>query len=255
VELFDGIAVAVANGGGMQNPLLLQLRLRDAISDEEAALLATSFSGERTYAADQDIVAQDARPSTSQMLLDGLAGRYKVLADGSRQITAVHVPGDFMDLHGFLLKKMAHGVVALTPCRLAIVEHATLKRLTETAPHLTRMLWLDTLIDGSIHREWIVAMGRRGAEARMAHFLCELYVRLRIVGRADELLFRLPLTQSEIADVLGMSVVHANRTIQRLRRDGAVKWEGDLVRIEDWDKLTELAEFDDTYLCLEKEPR
>ncbi len=239
----------------MQNPLLMQLRLRDTISEAEAALLAECFTGERTYVADKDIVAQDSRPSHSQLLLEGLAGRYKVLEDGSRQITAIHVPGDFMDLHGFLLKKLAHGVVALTTCRLGLVEHETLRRLTETAPHLTRMLWLDTLIDGSIHREWIVAMGRRGAEARMAHFLCELYVRLKIVGRADALSFRLPLTQAEIADVLGMSVVHVNRTIQKLRRDGAVKWEGDLITIDNWEKLTELAEFDDTYLCLHREPR
>ena len=96
----------------------MQLRLRDTISEAEAALLAECFTGERTYVADKDIVAQDSRPSHSQLLLEGLAGRYKVLEDGSRQITAIHVPGDFMDLHGFLLKKMAHGVVALTPCRL-----------------------------------------------------------------------------------------------------------------------------------------
>lgn len=239
----------------MPNALLLQLRLRDTVSADEAQLLADSFASERSYAADQDIVAQDSRPASSQLLLEGLAGRYKVLADGSRQITAVHVPGDFMDLHGFLLKKMAHGVVALTPCRLALVEHATLRRLTETAPHLTRMLWLDTLIDGSIHREWIVAMGRRSADARLAHFVCELYVRLKIVDRVGDLSFRLPLTQSEIADVLGLSVVHVNRTLQRLRRDGIIKWDGDLIQIGDWKKLADLAEFDDTYLCLIKEPR
>lgn len=239
----------------MESALLLQLRLRDTISDEEAAVLAGCFSGERNYAADHDIVAQDSRPTTSQLLVEGLAGRYKVLADGSRQITAVHVPGDFMDLHGFLLKTLAHGVVALTPCRLALVEHTTLKRLSETEPHLTRMLWLDTLIDGSIHREWIVAMGRRNAVSRIAHFVCELYVRLKIVNKVDGLSFRLPLSQSEIADVLGMSIVHANRTIQRLRREGAIKWEGDVIRIENWRQLTRLAEFDDTYLCLYKEPR
>ncbi len=145
--------------------------------------------------------------------------------------------------------------MALTPCRLALVEHTTLKRLSETAPHLTRMLWLDTLIDGSIHREWIVAMGRRNAVSRIAHFVCELYVRLKIVNRVDGLSFRLPLSQAEIADVLGMSIVHANRTIQRLRREGAIKWEGDVIRIENWRQLTRLAEFDDTYLCLYKEPR
>ena len=239
----------------MNDPLLLQLRIRDKISDEEADILVKSFTAQRYYAADQDIVAQDSRPTSSQLLTEGFAGRYKILADGSRQISAVHVPGDFMDLHGFLLKEMAHGVVALTPCRLALVEHSTLKRLSETQPHLTRMLWLDTLIDGSIHREWIVAMGRRDAVSRMAHFVCELYVRLKLVNRVEETSFRLPLTQSEIADIFGMSLVHVNRTIQSLRREGAIRWEGDMVTIDNWAQLARLAEFDDTYLCLNSEPR
>jgi CRP-like cAMP-binding protein len=239
----------------MIEALLLQLGARDDIAPEEAKLLRDSFTGERSYAADQDIVAQGSRPGFSQLLVEGIAGRYKVLAEGSRQINAVHVPGDFMDLHAFLLKTMAHGVVALSPCRLALIEHKALQRITETAPHLSRLLWLDTLVHGSIHREWIVAMGRRSAEARLAHFVCELYVRLKLIGRADKLTFNLPLTQSEIADVLGLSIVHVNRTLQKLRRDFGFKWDGSLVQIVDWERMAELAEFDDTYLCLDREPR
>lgn len=239
----------------MIEALLLQLGARDTIPPSEIQLLRDSFTGERSYAADRDIVAQGSRPGFSQLLVEGIAGRYKVLADGSRQINAIHVPGDFMDLHAFLLKTLAHGVVALTPCRLATIDHLTLQRLTETAPHLTRLLWLDTLIDGSIHREWIVAMGRRSAEARLAHFMCEIYMRLSLINQAQDYTFNLPLTQAEIADVLGLSVVHVNRTLQRLRKEADFKWDGNRVRIGDWQHLARLAEFDDTYLCLEKEPR
>ncbi len=214
-----------------------------------------SFSGERSYYAGQDIVSQGARPTSSQLLVEGFAGRYKILANGSRQITAVHIAGDFMDLHGFLLKTLAHGVFALSDCRVAVIEHETLRRITETAPHLARLLWLDTLIDGSVHREWLVAMGRRSSEAQLAHLLCEIFTRMQVVDRVDGYSFDLPLTQAELADVLGLSVVHVNRTLQKLRRQGAVTWDGVRVRIDDWAKLTAIADFDPGYLCLDQEPR
>jgi CRP-like cAMP-binding protein len=165
------------------------------------------------------------------------------------------VPGDFLDLHGFLLKVLAHGVFALSACTLVQVEHEALKKLTETSPHLTRMLWLDTLIDASVHREWLVAMGRRPAIGQLAHLMCELYVRLRLVDRTEGFSFRLPVTQNELADVLGLSVVHVNRTLRDLRRRGVIRWEGDRIHIDNWDGLVEIAEFDATYLSLQKEPR
>lgn len=239
----------------MPNSLLLQLSRRDRLSDDESNLLLGSFSGERSFHAGQDIVSQGARPTSSQLLVEGFAGRYKILANGSRQITAMHIPGDFMDLHGFLLKTLAHGVFALSACRVALVEHEALRRITEMSPHLSRLLWLDTLIDGSVHREWLVAMGRRSSEAQLAHLLCEIFVRMQIVDRVDGYSFDLPLTQVELADVLGLSVVHVNRTLQKLRRQGAVTWDGMRVRIDDWAKLASTADFDPAYLCLDNEPR
>jgi CRP-like cAMP-binding protein len=240
---------------GLPKSLLLQLGQRDVLSAEERNLLVGAFTSERVVPAGQVIVAQGDRPSYSQLLVDGLAGRDKVLASGARQITALHVPGDFMDLHGFLLKSLAHGVVALSTCRLFQVTHETLRRITETSPHLARLLWLNTLIDGSVHREWLVAMGRRPADGRLAHLICELFVRLRIVGRTNGFEFHLPLTQSEIADILGLSVVHVNRTLQSLRRRQLIRWDGDNLQIEDWDRMVRVAEFDSGYLCLDNEPR
>ncbi|HEY4192927.1 MAG TPA: Crp/Fnr family transcriptional regulator [Mesorhizobium sp.] len=236
-------------------PLFLQLSQRDLISNEEKAELFALFSRQKAYAAGDEIVREGARPKVSLLLMEGLAGRFKVLEDGGRQITAFHVPGDFLDLHGFLLKVLAHGVVALSPCTLVQVEHEALKKLTETSPHLARMLWLDTLIDASVHREWLVAMGRRPAIGQLAHLMCELYVRLKVVERTDGYSFTLPLTQNELADALGLSVVHVNRTLRDLRKRGVIRWEGDRIHIDDWDGLVEIAEFDPTYLCLQQEPR
>lgn len=239
----------------MPLPLFLQLSQRDLISNEEKAELFALFSRQKAYAAGDEIVREGARPKVSLLLMEGLAGRFKVLEDGGRQITAFHVPGDFLDLHGFLLKVLAHGVVALSPCTLVQVEHEALKKLTETSPHLARMLWLDTLIDASVHREWLVAMGRRPAIGQLAHLMCELYVRLKVVERTDGYSFTLPLTQNELADALGLSVVHVNRTLRDLRKRGVIRWEGDRIHIDDWDGLVEIAEFDPTYLCLQQEPR
>src|SRR5690606_13153704 len=111
----------------------------------------------------EDIVREGDRPKDSCLLLDGFAARYKMMADGRRQITAIHMAGDFVDLHSFILKIMDHGILALSACRVAYVPHATLQRITETHPHLTRLLWLNTLMDGATHREWLAAMGRRSA--------------------------------------------------------------------------------------------
>lgn len=239
----------------MQNPLFLKLGRHDVISDEEKALLSNAISHERHFQVDQDIVVAGSRPTYSSLLLEGFAARYKLLSGGGRQITALHVAGDFVDLHAFLLKTMDHGIVAMSPCRVAFAEHEDLRAITEGAPHLTRLLWLDTLVDGAIHREWIVAMGRRSKTSHLAHLICELFVRLRAVKRASAQSFQFPLSQAEMADVLGLSVVHMNRVIQSLRREGLISWISHTITILDWKRLQELAEFDSTYLCMTSEPR
>lgn len=235
--------------------LLLNLGQHDTVSEEEEALLAAAITKEASFAAGDDIVTVGSRPAHSSLLVDGFAARYKLLSDGGRQITALHVAGDFVDLHAFLLKTMDHGIVALSPCRVGFAEHTDLKVISEKAPHLTRLLWLDTLVDGAIHREWIVAMGRRSRKSQLAHLICELHVRLRGVNRAVDWSFHFPLSQAEMADVLGLSVVHMNRVIQSLRKEGLISWTHHTISILDWPRLQEVAEFDPTYLSMVREPR
>lgn len=235
--------------------LVRNLGARDTLDADEIACLKDIIKRERVVAVDEDIASEGSRPNESTLLVDGIAARYRVLKDGKRQITALHVPGDFVDLHAFMLKTMDHGVVALSPCRVATTAHRELTVVTQTRPHLTRMLWLSTVIDGAIHREWIVAMGRRSKKAHLAHLICELFTRLEIVGMVDGQSFKLPLSQVETADVLGLSLVHLNKTLQTLRGDGVVRWEDRVITILDWSQLTRLAEFDTGYLNLVKEPR
>ena len=239
----------------MLESLYLNLGQHDALSEEEKALLTSAMSVEKYVAAGEDIVSEGTRPGFSTLIIDGLAARYKVLEDGGRQFTSLQVPGDFVDLHAFLLKTMDHGITALSPCHVLAADHGKLKAITEQAPHLTRLLWLDTLVDGAIHREWIVAMGRRSKTSHLAHLICELFVRLQVVKKTRDMSFHLPLSQAQLADVLGLSVVHMNRVIGTLRRMNVINWTNHTIEILDWQRLVGLAEFDPTYLSMAREPR
>jgi len=239
----------------MRNPLVLKLEQRDRLSDEEKAVLEGLPATLQTVDGREDIVREGDRPEVSRLLLEGFAVRYKLVSTGERQITAIHVRGDFVDLQSLLLRKMDHSVASLSPCKLALIPHQALQEVTERFPHLTRMLWLNTLIDGAIHREWLVAMGRRSAVGHTAHILCELYLRLKVVDATDGNAFQLPITQQELSDTLGLSAVHVNRVLQELRNDGLITWRGSTVTIEDWSGLSSLADFDPTYLNLQQDPR
>jgi CRP-like cAMP-binding protein len=235
--------------------LTRKLNFRDSVSQTEQAALEAAVARTEDYAARSDIIREGERPSASSLLIEGMAARYTILPDGARQITAIHIGGDFVDLHSFLIKKMDHGVLALTPCRIAKVPHENLRELSERHPHLSRLLWLSTLIDAAIFRQWLVAMGRRSAEAQMAHFFCELLLRHRITGIALGDSFPLPITQGELADALGLSAVHVNRLLKELRASGLIAWREGVLSILDFGGLGDLAGFDPTYLVLDRAPR
>jgi CRP-like cAMP-binding protein len=234
--------------------LIEKLERRDALTQAERATLADLLETPRRIRAQADIVSEHSRPEHSTLLLSGFAGRYVTLADGRRQITEISIAGDFVDLHSLLMKQMDHGVIALTDVTVANAPHAALRRITEEHPHLTRVLWLDTVIDAAIHRQWIAAMGRRSGLAQLAHLLAELYLRLEIVGLARNRVFDLPLPQGVLGDALGLSAVHVSRLVGDLREAGLVRWSHRAVQILKWDDLVAVAEFDPTYLRLHREP-
>jgi len=237
------------------HPLIRKLEQRDTLSPEERAVLEKAPSRLKEFERGEDLVREREEPSDSTLLVDGWAARYKTLPDGRRQILALHIPGDFIDLHSFPLKVQDHSVFALTPCKVALIPHNTLREITENHAHLTRLLWLSTLIDGAIMREWLLSAGRREASEHMANLLCETWMRLKTLGLTWDHTFQFPLTQAELGDCLGVSTVHTNRVIQELRGKGLITWKGDWVEITDWDGLCNLADFDPTYLHLDQRPR
>jgi CRP-like cAMP-binding protein len=247
--------VAAADAEAAIAALLLKLRARDVVSAEEADVLREAVGEIREHSAHRAIVRAGTSLSVSTLLIEGIVCRYKDLSDGQRQIMELHVAGDFVDLHGFLLKQIEHNIGSMTPVRVALVPHDALRRITETHPHLTRMLWFSTLLDAAIHRERILSIGRRSALSRVAHILCEMLVRLRLVGLADEWAYALPLTQADIADASGLTSVHVNRMLKKLRDAGLLTFRGGRVTIGDWEGLQRVAEFDSAYLFLERRPR
>lgn len=235
--------------------LCVSLSRRDRLQQSELDLLGALTQTTSVFTKGEELVSQHARAFSSCLVISGLTARSVILEDGRRQLTALHIPGDFVDLHALLLKVMDHSVIAMTDCTAVFVPHSDLTALTERAPHLTRLLWLSTTIDAAIQREMIASIGRRTPLKHLAHLVCELYLRLEVVGLAKNGRFNLTLTQSDIADVLGLSVVHTNRTIQDLRATGLFSWKNAEVTITDFDRLADLAGFDPTYLNLVVEPR
>lgn len=239
----------------MNNPLLKALEARDDLVPRERILVEQMLAREVAIAAQSDFVTEGEMPSESCLLLSGYAARYNLLEDGRRRITAIHVAGDFVDLHSLVLKPMDHSVLAVSPCRIAKVPHVLLREITATEPHLTRLLWMLVTIDAGIFRQGLVAAGRLTATGQIARFFCEIYLRLSVVGLVRGQEFDLPISQAELSDAMGLSVVQVNRSLQSLRRDGLIEWQRDKARILNWDALGALAEFDATYLNLRKIPR
>jgi len=235
--------------------LLLRLGQHDKLSDSERQVLQAAFGPPESLTRGQDLISEGDEPEGSTLILEGMSFRYRTLEDGRRQIVSLHIPGDFVDLHSFMLKRMDHSVGALSDCTISRVSHDTLRAVTEDYPHLTRLLWLMTLVDNAIVREWLVGIGRRSATERMAHLICELQLRLRAVERNGENGFELPVTQADLGDMLGLSLVHTNRVLRYLREQRLVLWEGQRVRVLDRPGLERLAGFDDTYLHRVRRPR
>jgi len=229
-------------------------RRRDRLSDEEKQALEQAVAQVRTIPARTVLVSHGETVSKSTMLIQGLMCRYMDGRDGNRQLVAIHVPGDFVDLHGFPLEQLDHDVATLTEAVIAEFPRQTLLDLTRNHPHLMRMLWFSTLLDAAMHREWIFRLGRLDAAGRVAHLFCETYTRLMLVNLASDEIFALPLTQADIAEACGLTPVHVNRVLRQLRDSGLVEFRGGVVKILDWKGLVGTGEFDDAYLYVDGTP-
>lgn len=198
-----------------------KLRARDTLSDDEEHAIRGAIGEVREHPADHVLINPGVDLKHSTLLLDGIRCRYKDLRNGQRQITELHVPGDFADLHSFTLKRLDHAITALTPCRIATVPHLRLTEVIERLPDLTRLYWFATNLDAAIHREWELSLGRRTARAKLAMLFCELFV----------------------------------RTLKELRTSELVKFQDGRVTILDWTGLARAGEFELDYLYLERRDR
>jgi CRP-like cAMP-binding protein len=209
----------------------------------------------REVTENTDLVREGDQPHECCLLVDGFVCRYKVLGQGQRQIFSFHIAGDIPDLQSLHIGTMDHSLGALTPCRVAYISHAAMTRLIRAQPNLAAAFWRDTLIDAAVFREWLAGVGRRSAYERIAHLVCEIFVRLRSVGLTDGLEFKLPITQGEIADSLGLTPVHVNRVLQQLRAEGLIATRGARWSVGDWERLQEVGDFDPAYLHLQASTR
>jgi CRP-like cAMP-binding protein len=236
----------------MIEALLRRLRHRVDLSDEEETAIRSSFSETRELRADSLVVRQGQPLDESLLLLLGWVARSKGMADGRRHLSILHVAGDFVDLHGYTLQRLDHDLITLSDSKVAVAPHKAIAELTARFPRVGCLYWYLTNVDAAMHREWSSALGTCSAIERMAQLFCELLARLEAVGLADSNCFEFPLTQVEVGELLGLTPVHVNRTLQELRRRGLIEVEARRACLLDVQGLQTLARFKGDYLYQER---
>ena len=233
-------------------PMLRKLRLWAPLdAADELALLALPHSIV-PIEKQQALITEGDAVAHCWVILSGYCVRYKIVGDGGRQILSIHMKGDLVDLQNALLGVADHGVQALTQCKMAKIPIEAIRELSNIRPTIKDALWYDTLVDGSIHREWVANVGRRDGQTRIAHLLCEFALKLEAVSLGEQLDYELPMTQDQLADATGMTPVHVNRVLKALERDGLIeRATARFVRIGDWKKLAAAGDFNRDYLHLD----
>jgi CRP-like cAMP-binding protein len=220
--------------------------------DDERAVLSLPHQLKKLAPA-QYIVRDREKPTHSCLLLSGFAYRHKLTGDGARQIMSIQMKGDVVDLQNSLLRQSDHNVQALTRIEVALIPIEAVQNLAFTRPSVGRAMWYETLVDASIFREWTLNVGRRDATQRTAHLLCEFALRLELAGLGQQCDYQLPMTQEQLADALGLTPVHVNRTLKALEKDGLIERSQRWVKIGNWETLAAVGDFDSTYLHFEQE--
>lgn len=231
---------------------LQKFERRSPLEDSDrAAFLRLPFK-RRTIEPHQYLVREGDRTTDCCLIVEGFAYRQKTTVEGARQILSIHLAGDFVDLEAALLRQSDHNIQGLTRCEVALVSAADVRGLLLAHPRLAQAMWVDTLVDASIFREWILNVGRREAKARVAHLLCEFAKRMELAGLSDETGFQFPMTQEQLGDATGLTPVHINRTLKALDSAGLIERRRRLIHILDWQRLREVAGFSTVYLHLDQ---
>lgn len=231
----------------MGNVLTRKLEGLASLSAADRQLLDEIVLPVRDVPARTDLIREGQSSNNVRLIIQGLAYRYKNLANGRRQVVAYLMPGDFCDLHVHVLKAMDHSIATVSACTVVDIPRHRIAEMIGR-PALARALWWATLVDEGTMREWLLNVGQRPALERIAHLFCELYVRMRAVGLVTDNKFALPLIQSDIADTVGLSPVHVNRCLQQLREMDILQLRQRSVEISDIERLAAFSGFDPNYL-------
>ena len=202
----------------------------------------------RSMPAHAHLIRDGDRPEHCCLLLSGFAHRYKITGEGGRQIISIHMASEFVDLQHSFLGIADTSVQTLTESDVALIPRGAIEELLLGNASISRALWIDTLIDASIFREWVVNVGRRDSRARVAHLLCEFSLRLEAAGLASNHHYELPMTQEQIADAVGLTSVHVNRVLKLLADEKLISRDRRNIVIEDWKRLREVGDFNERYL-------
>jgi CRP-like cAMP-binding protein len=237
------------------NPLIHKLSNYVNLPQADSTVLEDLSRKPEHIAAHTDLIRESAAPDSVYLILTGWACRYKVLPDGKRQIMDYFIPGDLSDQRIFVLTRMDHFITTMTAASVVVIPAQTMIDLTDGHPRIAQALWWNTLVDEAVTREWVVNVGQRKALERVAHLICEMFVRTRAVGLSDGLSFDFPITQTDLADTVGLTLVHTNRILQNLRAKRLIAWTRHKLTILDFDRLATLSMFNPQYLHLEHEGR
>ena len=230
-------------------PLVRKLSYRTKLDAQDREAILALPHTVRKMDAHSYVVREGDRPSHSCLLLEGFSIRHKCVAGGKRQIMAIHMKGEMVDLENSFLGRADHNVQMLTAGKIAMIPKEEVAGIAFERPAVGQAMWLDTLVDGSIFREWIANVGRRDAQTRVAHVLCEFALRLKHAGLGDESGYHLPMTQEQLADVTGLTSVHVNRSLKNLETDGVISRVSPReIVIGDWKRLANKGDFDSLYL-------
>jgi CRP-like cAMP-binding protein len=230
-------------------PMLHKLeRGRRPLGDDDREALLSLPHHVRKVAAGVHLIRDGDRPEQCSLLLSGFAYRHKLTGEGGRQVIALHLAGDFLDLQNTLLDVADHNVQMLTAGDVAFIPREAIRSLALARPAIGVALWTDTMVDSSIFREWVVNVGRRDARTRIAHILCEFSLRLEAAGLANGHRYELPMTQEQLADAVGLTSVHVNRVLRQLGEEGLISRNKRAIVIEDWARMRDVGDFNERYL-------
>jgi CRP-like cAMP-binding protein len=235
--------------GSLDQPAIRRLNVLRPMSPEAITLLERAIAeGLQRAGSGEDVVVEGDPADRVRIVLSGWLARYKALEDGRRQIVNFIFPGESCDAYSFLLSKMDHSIVTITPVTYAEIHRARFEAMVASDRSLAEAFWCDTLLNAAIQREWTINLGRRVALERVAHLFCEIFERLRPVGLIDGNSCNFPVTQMDLADATGLSVVHLNRTLQELRASGLIVLRERTLTINNLDALKDVARFSPNYL-------